>query len=42
MIEDALRTKFGDEAAELLPAIHELNDAEKYKALNRRSSWRPA
>jgi hypothetical protein len=29
MIEDALRAKFGDEATELLTAIHELNDAEK-------------
>jgi hypothetical protein len=35
LIEDLLRAKFGDEVAELLPAIHELNDAEKYKALNR-------
>jgi len=33
MIGDTLRAKFGDEAAELLPAIHELNDAEKYTAI---------
>jgi hypothetical protein len=35
MIEVSLREKFGDEVEELLPAIHELNDAEKYKDLMR-------
>jgi hypothetical protein len=35
LIEDALLTKFGEEARELFPAILELNDAEKYLALNR-------
>jgi len=35
VIEAILRTKFGEEGAELLPAIHELNDAEKYLALSR-------
>jgi hypothetical protein len=35
MIEDALRTKFGDEGLELMPAILDMNDAEKYLALNR-------
>ena len=35
LIADALQTKFGEEGAALVPAIHELNDAEKYKALNR-------
>ena len=34
LIKAALRAKFGDEAEELVPAIHELNDAEKYTALN--------
>ena len=35
LIEDGLRTKFGEEAMELMEAISELNDAEKYLALNR-------
>jgi hypothetical protein len=35
MIEDALRSKFGAEVEELLDPIHDLNDAEKYKTLNR-------
>jgi hypothetical protein len=34
-VEDLLRSKFGDEADELMPAISELDDAEKYLALNR-------
>ncbi len=33
MLERALRTKFGEEGLELLPGIEELNDAEKYLAL---------
>jgi hypothetical protein len=33
LIKAALRAKFGDEVAELLEAIHDLNDAEKYEAL---------
>lgn len=35
LIEDVLRAKFGKEGAKLGPAIHELNDAEKYKSVNR-------
>jgi hypothetical protein len=35
MIEVMLRTKFGEGAVELFPAILEMNDAEKYEALNR-------
>jgi hypothetical protein len=35
MIEDLLRARFGEEGAKLIPAIEELNDAEKYRALNR-------
>jgi hypothetical protein len=35
LIEDHLRTKFGEEGAQLMPAIEELNDAEKYLALSR-------
>jgi hypothetical protein len=35
LIEDSLRTKFGEEGAGLIPVIEELNDAEKYVALNR-------
>ena len=35
LIEDSLRTKFGEEGIEVMPAIRELNDAEKYFALNR-------
>jgi hypothetical protein len=35
MIEDGLRTKFGEEALDLMPAVIQLNDAEKYLALNR-------
>jgi hypothetical protein len=31
----ALETKFGEEGAALVPAIRELNDAEKYMTLNR-------
>jgi hypothetical protein len=33
LIESQLRTKFGEEGAALLPAIRELNDAEKYETL---------
>jgi hypothetical protein len=35
LIEVALRAKFGEEAADLADAIHELNDAEKYRSLMR-------
>jgi len=35
MIEDPLRAKFSDEGAKLLPEISAMNDAEKYKAVNR-------
>jgi hypothetical protein len=35
LIEDTLLAKFGEEARELLPAIGELNDAERYLALSR-------
>jgi hypothetical protein len=35
LLEDALRTKFGEAGAELMPTITDLNDAEKYVALNR-------
>jgi len=35
LIEDTLRTKFGAEGIELMPAIAELDDAEKYLGLNR-------
>jgi hypothetical protein len=35
LIEDGLRTKFGEEGAELMPAVKDLNDAEKYVELNR-------
>src|SRR5262249_38277210 len=35
MMEDLLRRRFGEEGARLVPAIQELNDAEKYLALNR-------
>src|SRR5262249_53357814 len=35
LIEDSLRTKFGDEGAKLLPDISAMDDAEKYKAVNR-------
>jgi hypothetical protein len=34
LIESSLRVKFGKEGLELVPAIEELNDAEKYEALN--------
>jgi hypothetical protein len=34
MLETTLRTKFGEEGAALIPTIHELDDAEKYLALN--------
>jgi hypothetical protein len=33
MLEVTLRKKFGEEAMGLMPAIKELNDAEKYVAL---------
>jgi hypothetical protein len=36
MLEDAMRTKFGEEAVELMRPISERNDAETYLALNRR------
>jgi hypothetical protein len=35
VLEDTLLTKFGEEARELLPAIGELKDLEKYTALSR-------
>jgi len=35
VIGEQLRVKFGTEGAELLPAIHELNDAEKYLTVSR-------
>jgi hypothetical protein len=35
LIEDSLRTKFGEEGAALMPAIIDLDDAEKFLALNR-------
>src|SRR5262249_24560821 len=35
IIEDGLRTKFGEEALDLMPAILDMDDAEKYFALNR-------
>jgi hypothetical protein len=35
MLEDSLRTKFGDEGLKLIPAIEAMNDGEKYKAVNR-------
>ena len=35
LIEDSLRTKFGDEGVKLLPDILAINDAEKYKVINR-------
>jgi hypothetical protein len=35
LIEDILRTKFGEEGAGLMPAIEDLDDAEKYVTLNR-------
>ena len=35
LMEDLLRTKFGPEGVELMAAIRELNDAEKYLAVNR-------
>jgi hypothetical protein len=35
ILEDSLRTKFGEEALELMPALWELDDAEKYLTLNR-------
>ncbi len=31
----ALRTRFGEEGVKLIPAISELDDAEKYDALHR-------
>jgi hypothetical protein len=34
MLESLLRDKFGDEGVQLIPAIEELNDGEKYLALN--------
>jgi hypothetical protein len=35
LIAASLRVKFGEEGAALVPAVAELNDAEKYEALNR-------
>jgi hypothetical protein len=35
LLRSSLRTKFGEEGLELMPAITELDDAEKYEALNR-------
>jgi hypothetical protein len=35
LIEDTLRTKFGEAAMDLVPAIEDMDDAEKYVALNR-------
>jgi hypothetical protein len=35
LIEDALRAKFGDEGAMLIPALEEINDGEKYIVINR-------
>jgi hypothetical protein len=35
MLEVSLRTRFGDEGAQLIAAIEELDDAEKFLALNR-------
>ncbi len=35
LIEDMVRAKFGEQGAKLLPDIWAMNDAEKYKALNR-------
>jgi hypothetical protein len=35
IIEDLLRDKFGDEGANLLPNIAEMDDAEKFKAVGR-------
>jgi hypothetical protein len=35
IIEDALRAKFGDEGATLIPALEEINDGEKYIVINR-------
>jgi hypothetical protein len=35
LIEDALRTKFGEEGASLVEPIGDLNDAEKYRAIMR-------
>jgi hypothetical protein len=34
ILEASLRTKFGEEGTALIPVIHELDDAEKYLALN--------
>jgi hypothetical protein len=34
MLEESLRAKFGEEGAELIPTLRELNDAEKYIALS--------
>jgi hypothetical protein len=34
VLENGLRTKFGEEALELMPAILDMDDAEKYFALN--------
>jgi hypothetical protein len=35
LLESSLRTKFGEDGLELMPAIIEMNDAEKYEVLNR-------
>ena len=34
LIESTLRAKFGEEGVALMPAIRELNDAEKYETVN--------
>lgn len=36
LLEALLREKFGEEGAALIPAIWELNDADKFEALGRR------
>ena len=35
LIEDLLRTKFGEEGSQLMSAISALDDAEKYVTLNK-------
>ena len=35
VIEEFLRTKFGDEGVKLMPDISAMNDAEKYKTVSR-------
>src|SRR5437879_5680691 len=34
MIEDSLQAKFGEKGAKLMPEIRELQDTDKYRALN--------